>query len=160
MDLAGYTGMVGVVGPVAAGARVTALSETASTGLILGGGALGCGLLVLGLTVLALRRGAREEQNARSAQKVHAGAVGQRGGRPVRGGRGGRGGRGAGAQLPHDPYPSQPYSPQEPKTHKPYSRPYKLPRQEQHGSTNGHRPPGPAATGIPTTPYTPPEDEG
>jgi hypothetical protein len=144
------------------GAVVTALSETASTGLILGGGALGCGLLVLGLTVLAVRRGAKEEQDARTAQRVAAGAVKakQRGGRPARPGRPGRGGRGRpGPEPPHDPYPRQPYSPQEPKSHQPYSRPYKLPRQEQYGSTNGHRPPDSAATGIPATPYTPPEDE-
>ncbi|MBR7837541.1 hypothetical protein KDL01_29955, partial [Actinospica durhamensis] len=76
-------------------------------------------------------------------------------------GRGGRAGRvGAGVESPHDPYPPQPYSTKEPRTHKPYSRPYKVPRQEQHGSTNGHRPPDSTATGIPTTPYTPPDDEG
>jgi len=146
--------------------ELTALSDTAATGLILGGGALGCGLLVLGLTVLALRRGAREEQRARAEQKVVAGAVGQGGGRPARGPRGGRAGRAGrggrsrpGSELGHDPYPQQPYSPQEPKTHKPYSRPYKVPRQEQHGSTNGHRPPDANGTGIPTRPFTPPDDE-
>jgi hypothetical protein len=140
---------------------VAALSQNADAGLILGGGALGCGLLVLGLTVLALRRGAREEEKARTAQKVHAGAVGQRGARPTRPGRSARATRGGEREsTPHDPYPPQPYSSQEPKTHKPYSRPYKVPRQEQHGSTNGHHPPGSAATGIPTTPYTPPDDEG
>lgn len=147
--------------------ELTALSDTAATGLILGGGALGCGLLVLGLTVLALRRGAREEQDARPAAKVVAGAVQQGGGRPARGSRGGRAGRAGrpargwrsrpGSELGHDPYPQQPYSSQEPKTHKPYSRPYKVPRQEQHGSTNGHRPPDANGT-IPTGPYTPPDD--
>src|SRR6185312_11083219 len=50
--------------------ELTALSDTAATGLILGGGALGCGLLVLGLTVLALRRGAREGRRAPSARAV------------------------------------------------------------------------------------------
>lgn len=150
----------------------TALTDTAATGLILGGGALGCALLVLGLTVLALRRGAREEQRAQAAQKVAAGAVGQssrrptraaRTGRTGRAGRGGRGGRArSGSEFGHDPYPPQPYTSQEPKTHKPYSRPYKVPRQEQHGKTNGHRPPGSTGstgTELPTTPYTPPEDE-
>ncbi|WP_034265184.1 hypothetical protein [Actinospica robiniae] len=144
----------------------TALTDTAATGLILGGGALGCGLLVLGLTVLALRRGAREEQRAQAAQKVAAGAVRQGGEQPTRAprtgrtGRAGRGGRSRSrAELGHDPYPQQPYSSQEPKTHQPYSRPYKVPRQEQHGSTNGHRPPDANGTGLPTTPYTPPDDE-
>jgi len=90
--------------------EATALSDTAATGLILGGGALGCALLVLGLTVLAVRRGAREEREA--------------------------------------------------KKHLPYSTPYKVPRQEQHGSTNGHRPPNSTGSGIPSTPYAPPHDEG
>jgi hypothetical protein len=147
----------------------TALTDTAATGLILGGGALGCGLLVLGLTVLAVRRGEREEQRARAAQKVAAGTVRQGDEQPTRAtrtartgrtGRGGRSGRSRSrAELGHDPYPPQPYSPQEPKTHQPYSRPYKVPRQEQHGSTNGHRPPDSTGTGLPTTPYPPPDDE-
>ena len=153
-------GVLAVVGGVrAAGGPVSALSDNAAAGLILGGGALGCGLLVFGLTMLAVRRSAREEQEERATQKVVAGAVGQRPGRAR--GRGARAGRvGAGVEAPHDPYPPQPYSTREPHTHKPYSRPYKVPRQEQHGSTNGHRPPDSTATGIPTTPYTPPDDEG
>jgi hypothetical protein len=146
----------------------TALTDTAAAGLILGGGALGCALLVLGLTLLALRRSAREEEQARSAQKVAAGAVGQgdgqatravRGGRAGRAGRGGRAGRSRRSEFAHDPYPQQPYSSQEPKTHQPYSRPYKVPRQEEYGRTNGHRPPDSNGTGLPTTPYTPPDDE-
>lgn len=149
----------------------TALTDTAAAGLILGGGALGCALLVLGLTLLALRRSAREEEQARSAQKVAAGAVGQgdgqatravrggRTGRTGRAGRGGRAGRSRRSEFAHDPYPQQPYSSQEPKTHQPYSRPYKVPRQEEYGRTNGHRPPDSNGTGLPTTPYTPPDDE-
>ena len=125
-----------------------ALSNTAATGLILGGGALGSGLLVLGLTVLALRRNAKEEARERHRlQQVRATARS-------------RASRSAGTAVDelgtHDPYPPQPYTPQEPASHQPYSRPYKLPRQESHGKTNGHRPPG---SGFPTTPYGGPEEE-
>jgi hypothetical protein len=143
-------------GPVwkGAGERVIpvldgALSNTAATGLILGGGALGSGLFVLGLTMLALRRNAREEARERHRlQQVRATARS-------------RASRSAGTAVDelgtHDPYPPQPYSPQEPGSHQPYSRPYKLPRQESHGKTNGHRPPG---SNFPTAPYGGPEDEG
>lgn len=128
-----------------------ALDNTAATGLILGGGAVGSGLLVLVLTVLALRRSAKEEARERQRrQRVRAAARS-------------RARRSAGTAVDelgaHDPYPPQPYSPKEPVSHRPYSRPYKVPKQESHGKTNGHRPPGSAGAGIPTAPYSPPEDE-
>ena len=130
-----------------------ALSDTAATGLILGGGAVGCGLLVLGLTVLAIRRGARAEALERQhRQRVRATARSR-----ARAAAPGTAVDEAGA---HDAYPPQPYSAHEPKSHRPYSRPYRVPRQDTHGTTNGHRPPGSTAAGIPGTPYPPPEDEG
>ena len=132
-----------------------ALSDTAATGLILGGGALGCGLLVLGLTVLAIRRGAKAEALERREQRVRAAAASR--GRAKRS----MAGTAVDELGAYDPYPQQPYSAQEPVSHQPYSRPYKLPRQEPHGATNGHhRPPGPSAAGLPGTPYPPPDDEG
>jgi len=128
-----------------------ALSNTATTGLILGGGAVGAGVLVLTLTVLAIRRGARAEALERARQRqVHTTTHS----RPKRAATG----TAVDELGAHDGYPSQPYSAQDPGSHKPYSRPYKVPRQEAHGSTNGHRPPGSTATGIPTTPYSPPDD--
>ena len=93
-----------------------ALSGTAATGLILGGGALGSGLLVVGLTVMAVRRGNREERRRRTA--VRRASVPR--------------------QTEYDPYPQQPYSAGEPKSHRPYSQPYKRPRQDSLGKTNGH----------------------
>lgn len=125
-----------------------ALSNTAATGLILGGGALGAGLLVLGLTVLALRLNARDEARERDhRQQVRATARS-------------RTSRSAGTTVDelgaHDPYPPQPYTPQDPGSHQPYSRPYRVPKQESHGKTNGHRPPG---SGFPTTPYGGSEDD-
>ncbi|HTJ68271.1 MAG TPA: hypothetical protein VL551_12130 [Actinospica sp.] len=108
------------------GVYAGALSDTAATGLILGAGALGSGLLVLGLTVLAVRRGNREEELRRRGEAERARA------------------RRTAARIAliepgaHDPYPQQPYSPTEPKSHQPYSRPYKLPRQGSLGATNGH----------------------
>lgn len=124
----------------------SALSDTAATGLILGGGALGCAILVLGLTVMAIRRGAKAEAlDRRRGQQAKAAA---------------RTARRAGSTStatppassaadtdvddpgPHDPYPRQPYSAQEPRSHQPYSRPYRVPKQEApHAATNGHRPP-------------------
>ena len=133
-----------------------ALSNTAATGVILGAGALGSGLLVLTLTVLAIRRGARAEELERQRE------------RPVRTAARSRTKRAAAVTAvdelgAHDPYPRQPYSAGEPGSHQPYSRPYKVPKQEAHGlangHSNGHRPPGTAATGIPTTPYAPPDEE-
>ena len=46
-----------------------ALSNTASAGLILGAGAVGSGLLVLALTVLAVRRGARAAKLERLGER-------------------------------------------------------------------------------------------
>jgi hypothetical protein len=130
-----------------------ALSDTAATGLILGGGAVGCGLLVLGLTVLAIRRGAKAEAlERRHRQQVRATARSRA--------RAAAAGSATDEAGPHDPYPPQPYSKHEPKSHRPYARPYRVPRQEAHGATNGHRPPGSTAAGLPSTPYPPPEDEG
>lgn len=136
-----------------------ALSDTAATGLILGGGALGCGILVLGLTALAIHRGAKEEALERQQrQRVRATALGQ-----ASAGRG-KAAAAAGAAVDepgaHDPYPPQPYSAREPRSHKPYSRPYRVPKQESpRAATNGHRPPGSSATGVPTAPFPPPDDE-
>ncbi|HWG24617.1 hypothetical protein [Actinospica sp.] len=108
----------------------SALSGTAATGLILGAGALGSGLLVLGLTVLAVRRGNREEELRRRGEAARA---------PVRS----RTKRSAARTTlvepgTHDAYPQQPYSAAEPRSHRPYSRTYKLPRQDSPGATNGH----------------------
>lgn len=110
-----------------------ALSGTAATGLILGAGALGSGLLVVGLTVLAVRRGNREEElRRRGTTRATARATARVGGK-----------RAAEPGPPivpgaHDSYPRQPYSATEPGSHQPYSRPYKLPRQDSLGATNGH----------------------
>ncbi|HET9171431.1 MAG TPA: hypothetical protein VFN97_18470 [Actinospica sp.] len=104
---------------------VGALSDTAATGLILGGGALGSGLLVLGLTVLAVRRGAREERRRRAAARARARRTVLRTAAAADSG-------------PHDHYPQQPYSAAEPTSHQPYSRPYSLPRQDSPAKTNGH----------------------
>jgi hypothetical protein len=114
-----------------------ALSGSAATGLILGAGALGSGLLVVGLTVLAVRRGNREEElrrrgTAPAAARTRARAAARAGGK-----------RAAEPDAPivpgeHDPYPRQPYSAAEPGSHQPYSRPYKLPRQDSLGAGNGH----------------------
>jgi hypothetical protein len=111
-----------------------ALSGTAATGLILGAGALGSGLLVLGLTVLAVRRGnrAEREQLRLRGESERAAALT-------------RGERTAGRITltepgSHDPYPQQPYSAAEPGSHRPYSRPYTPPMQDSLGATNGHAP--------------------
>lgn len=123
----------------------SALSDTAATGLILGGGALGCGILVMGLTVLAIRRGAKAEAlERRRRQQMKAAAR-------TRATRGAGSATAAGTAVDelgtHDPYPRQPYSAREPRSHQPYSRPYRVPKQEAskqgapHVATNGHRPP-------------------
>jgi hypothetical protein len=138
-----------------------ALSDTASTGLILGGGAVGCGLLVLGLTVLALRRGARAEALERERrQRVRATAhTRSKRASAAAAAAAATKGTAVGELGAHDPYPPQPYSSHEPGSHQPYSRPYRVPKQEPHAATNGHRPAGTNATGIPGAPYTPPDDE-
>ncbi|HEX4788285.1 MAG TPA: hypothetical protein VH372_07465 [Actinospica sp.] len=131
-----------------------ALSDTAATGLILGGGAVGCGLLVLGLTVLAIRRGARAE------------ALERQGGQRLRTAARSRSKRVSASTTAvdelgaHDAYPPQPYSAHEPASHKPYSRAYRVPKQDSHAaSTNGHRPPDSTTAGLPTTPFPPPDDD-
>jgi hypothetical protein len=64
-----------------------------------------------------------------------------------------------------DAYPPQPYSEQEPSSHRPYSRPYEIPRQSDGKvitNGNGSRPHGangvPSA-GIPMKPWQPPKDD-
>ena len=112
-----YLSMDGALG----GGALTdgALSNSASAGLILGAGAVGSGLLVLTLTVLAVRRGARAEALERLGERTA-------------------------------PYPRS-------------SIPYELPKQDSpalaNGHSNGHRPPGSSAAGIPTTPYSPPDGD-
>ena len=103
--------MGGGVYPVLYGA----LSDTAATGLILGGGALGCGMLVLGLTVMAVRRGAKAEAlERRRKQQVRAAA------RSRSAHRANASAASAGTAVDelgaHDPYPPQPYSAQEPRS--------------------------------------------
>jgi hypothetical protein len=122
-----------------------ALSQAAAAGLTLGAGAAGCGLLVLGLTALAVRRGARAERPRKPARAGTTGAAAP-GPEPD---------AAAVETGTHDPYPPQPYSAHEPRSHKPYSRPYRMPRQGQHGTTNGHSP----GAGLPSNPYSPPGDE-
>lgn len=63
-----------------------------------------------------------------------------------------------------DAYPPQPYSEKEPGSHRPYSRPYEIPRQSDgKAATNGNGS-GPRGSnglppaGIPTTPWQPPEE--
>ena len=106
------TANAGGGGPVQPGVE-SALSNTASAGLILGGGALGCAVLVVGLTVLAVRRRASEEPvHPEQAARNEPGA--------------------------HDAYPQQPYSAAEPASHRPYSKPYTVPEQDAAGLRNGH----------------------
>lgn len=109
----------------------SSLSSTAATGLILGAGALGSGLLVMGLTVLAVRRGNREEELRRRGEAARV-TTRSRAKRSAA--------RTATLVEPgaHDAYPQQPYSTTEPRSHKPYSRPYTVPRQDSLGATNGH----------------------
>jgi hypothetical protein len=119
-----------VIGP-----QIEALSDGAATGLIIAAGAGGSFALVLTVTVLTMRRS--ERKAARERQMATVG-----------------GGQGQG----QDAFPPQPYSPNEPHSHRPYSRPYRIPRQESgHTSTNGSRPTGSA--GVPTSPWPPKNDE-
>lgn len=106
-------------------AGVEAISDAAATGLILGLGLGGCLVVVVTLTVAAVRRGRRF---------------------------GRRGGNGAAT----DGYPPQPYSAADPRTHQPYSRVYRIPRQDAaHNTTNGKHPSGPAG---PQSAVWPPEE--
>lgn len=136
-----------------------AMSDATATGLIAVLGIGGSFALVLGLTIWA----ARQSNRARRAERT-----GRAGGGPARVPRAGtartrtrtrsRGAAGVDT-TGYDPYPPQPYSVREPASHKPYSRPYRVPAPDPHqghAETNGHRPGGPV--GVPTTPWSPSED--
>jgi hypothetical protein len=115
--------------------QIQALSDGAATGLIIAVGAGGSFALVLVLTLLTTRRSERKAVRAREGQMARVG----------------------GGQ---DAYPPQPYSPDEPRSHRPYSRQFRIPRQDNgHGSTNGSRPTGGAGSGIPMAPWPPKEDD-
>lgn len=114
--------------------QVQALSDAAATNLIIAVGAGGSFVLVLALTLLTIRRSERKAAHKRQLATV-----------------GGGNGR--------DAYPAQPYSPNEPRSHRPYSRPYRIPHQDGHAPTNGSRPTGSTGTGVPTTPWPPQEDD-
>ncbi len=141
------------------GAQFAALSDGAATGLIIAIGAGGSFAVVLALTVLTIRRSEREAARDRHPAAVGGSAGGVRPGRVRTGGRSRRGRSSVlGADSGQDPYPPQPYSPQEPRSHRPYSRPYKIPRQDSGTHhANGSRPPG--STGVPTTPWPPADGE-
>jgi len=115
--------------------QILALSDGAATGLIIAAGAGGSFALVLGITLFAIRRA--ERKAARSDRRMAAIGVGNG----------------------PDTYPPQPYSSNEPHTHRPFSRAYKIPRQDAHGATNGSRPAGSAGAGLPTAPWPPQSDE-
>lgn len=120
------------------GMQVQALSDGAATGLVIAAGAGGSFALVLVLTLVTVRRS--ERKAAARAPESQMATVG--------------------AGKGQDAYPPQPYSPDEPRSHRPYSRPYRIPRQDNgHGSTNGTRPNGSPGTGIPMKPWPPQEDE-
>lgn len=122
---------------LALGPQIQALSDGAATGVIIAVGAGGSFALVLVLTLLTVRRSERKATRARENQMATVGA-----------------GKG------QDAYPPQPYSPNEPRSHRPYSRQYRIPRQDNgHGSTNGSRPADSAGTGIPMAPWPPNEDD-
>lgn len=113
------------------------MSDGAATGLIIALGAGGSFAAVLLVTLLTIRRS--ERKAARERQMATVG-----------------GGNG------QDAYPPQPYSAREPKSHRPYSRQYRIPRQDtgqSHGSSNGSRPTGSTGTGVPTAPWPPNNDE-
>jgi hypothetical protein len=118
--------------------RIRALSDGAATGLIIAIGAGGSLLLVLVATIVSVRRSARKTSRDREMARVGGGK----------------------ADDGQDAFPPQPYSPDEPRSHRPYSKPYQIPRQD-HGraSTNGHRPAESSGTGVPTTPWPPTNDE-
>ena len=117
--------------------QIVALSNGAATGLIIAAGAGGSFALVLAVTLLTVRR--TERKVARREREMAA----------------------VGAGDGRDTYPPQPYSPQEPHTHRPFSRPYQIPRQESaHGTaTNGSRPTGSAGAELPMAPWPPPKGD-
>lgn len=115
-----------------------ALSDGAATGLIIGIGAGGSFLLVIVATLVSVRRSVRKTSRDRELATVG-------------------GGKGQDGQ---DAFPPQPYSPDEPRSHRPYSKPYQIPRQDTgRASTNGHRPAESSGTGVPMTPWPPTNDE-
>ena len=114
-----------------------ALSDGAATGLIIAIGAGGSFLLVLVATLVSMRRSVRKTSHDREMATVG-------------------GGNGNG----QDAFPPQPYSPDEPRSHRPYSKPYQIPRQDTGlASTNGHRPAESSGTGMPMAPWPPKNDE-
>lgn len=119
------------------GLHVQALSDGAATGLIIAVGAGGSFVLVVLVTVITMRRS--EHKTTQDRQMATVG-----------------GGSGEG----QDAFPPQPYSPDEPRSHRPYSRPYQIPRQDAgRPSTNGHRPAESSGTGMPMAPWPPKNDE-
>lgn len=141
---------------------VVAMADTTATGLIVALGAGGSFVLVLALTIRAARVSNRAGRAAAGQAQAAQARPGRARTRTRTRTRGGRSGASAGAGVKTakvDAYPPQPYSAHEPTSHGPYSRPYRVPAQdEQHGraQTNGHRPNGPV--GVPTTPWDPTED--
>lgn len=120
--------------------HVRALSDGAATGLIIAIGAGGSFLLVVVATIVSMRRSVRKMSRDRAMATVG-------GGKPDDG---------------QDAFPPQPYSADEPRSHRPYSKQYQIPRQDNgRASTNGHRPAESSGTGVPTTPWppTPTNDE-
>jgi hypothetical protein len=113
--------------------QIVALSNEAATGLIIAAGAGGSFALVLALTLLTVRRS--ERKVARREREMAS----------------------VGAGNGRDTYPPQPYSPHEPHSHRPFSRPYQIPRQESaHGTTtNGSRPTGSTGAELPMAPWPP-----
>jgi hypothetical protein len=112
-----------------------ALSDGAATGLIIALGAGGSFVLVLLVTLVTVRRSERRASRQREMATV-GGGKGQ------------------------DAYPPQPYSPNEPRSHRPYSKPYRIPRQDTgRAATNGSRPAGSTGTGLPMAPWPPKNDE-
>lgn len=123
--------------PRSLAAHSVALSDGAATGLIIGIGAGGSFLLVVVATVISMRRSVRKTSRERELATVG----------------GGNGGDG------RDAFPPQPYSPDEPRSHRPYSKPYQIPRQDNgRPSTNGHRPAESSGSGVPTAPWPPTND--
>lgn len=124
------------------GPHFEALSDGAATGLIIAIGAGGSFLLVVVAMMVTTRRSVRKTSQDREMATVGGGKR-----------------RGEG-QAQQDAYPPQPYSPDEPRSHRPYSKPYQIPRQDNgRASTNGHRPAESSGTGVPTAPWPPKNDE-
>ena len=118
------------------GPQFEALSDGAATGLIIAVGAGGSFLLVVVVTLITMRRSVHKTSRDREMATVGGGGNGQ------------------------DAFPPQPYSPDEPRSHRPYSRQYRIPHQDTgHASTNGHRPAESSDSGVPMAPWPPKNDE-